>query len=160
MMWCNQRKAPRLRNLKHAVTLHPSLKWRKRDADYLVHLLLALQLGQFDHQAEKQVTIKERRQEEDLHILWIYDFIELLNEKISRVCVCVLVVPSQEVVLIRVFIEQLDLQVLPRVIVYQGLETQEHKGLTHSETDSGSARVVTPWNNEGFFPFRTFRSSF
>lgn len=42
------------------------------------------------------------------------------------------VAPSQEVVFVRVLVEQLDLQVLPRVVVNQGLETQMGASLRHT----------------------------
>lgn len=46
------------------------------------------------------------------------------------------VAPSQEVVFVRVLVEQLDLQVLPRVVVNQGLETQTGASLRYMDINS------------------------
>lgn len=58
----------------------------------------------------------------------------------ERECFCcelgVAVAPSQEVVFVRVLIKQLDLQILPGVVVNQGLETQTGAALRYMEINS------------------------
>lgn len=52
------------------------------------------------------------------------------DDRNQTVCVCfccelrVVVAPSQEVVFVCVLVEQFDLQILPRVVVNQGLGTK------------------------------------